>query len=200
MNHNMRLIYAMRHIAAGFIKIGISHDPQQRLETLMVTEKAKIEIIGVACGTMQHESLLHEKFAKSRFRGEWFHPTADVLHFVNSLHKYNNEWIDNAGSVRARIPGIEKFITWEIVLHNRQSDEQTILKAADLRKKRKALGWTQAQLAKKLGINHSMVSRMENEEIAINLRTLIALEAIFQEATNQQAPTQSVSTHSPTGS
>lgn len=200
MNFYLRLIYAMKNLDSGIIKIGISHNPRQRADILSYIEKAPIEIIGVACGTMQHESMLHEKFAASRIRGEWFHPTPDVLEFANSLHKYNNEWINKFGVVMAHIPGIEEFITWEIVLHNRQSDEQTILKAADLRKKRKALGWTQAQLAKKLGINHSMVSRMESEEVSINLRTLIALEAIFQEATNQQAPTQSVSTHFPTGS
>ena len=70
----------------------------------------------------------------------------------------------------------------------------------DIRKERKALGWTQAQLADKLGINHSMVSRMESGDILLNVRTLIALEVIFKKAKDQQAPTQSVSTHFPTGS
>lgn len=70
----------------------------------------------------------------------------------------------------------------------------------DIRKERKALGWTQAQLAEQLGINHSMVSRMESGDIPLNVRTLIALEVIFKKAKDQQAPTQSVSTHFPTGS
>lgn len=55
----------------------------------------------------------------------------------------------------------------------------------DIRKERKALGWTQAQLAEQLGINHSMVSRMESGEIPLNVRTLIALEVIFKRAKEQ---------------
>lgn len=50
---------------------------------------------------------------------------------------------------------------------------------------RKALGWTQAQLAEQLGVHHSIVSRMERQEIPINLRTLIALEVIFKRAREQ---------------
>jgi transcriptional regulator with XRE-family HTH domain len=50
---------------------------------------------------------------------------------------------------------------------------------------RKALGWTQAQLAEQLGVHHSIISRMERQEIPINLRTLIALEVIFKRAKEQ---------------
>jgi len=70
----------------------------------------------------------------------------------------------------------------------------------DIRKERKALGWTQAQLAGRLGITHSMVSRMGGGDLPLNVRTLLALEVLFKKAKDQQAPTQSVSTHFPTGS
>jgi transcriptional regulator with XRE-family HTH domain len=59
------------------------------------------------------------------------------------------------------------------------------MRLMDIRKERKALGWTQAQLAEQLGVNHSIVSRMERQEIPINLRTLIALEVIFKRAKEQ---------------
>jgi len=55
----------------------------------------------------------------------------------------------------------------------------------DIRKERKALGWSQIRLAEQLGVHHSIISRMERREIPVNLRTLIALEAVFNKAKEQ---------------
>jgi DNA-binding XRE family transcriptional regulator len=185
MNQNVRLIYAMRNLDSGLIKIGVSYDPRHRASILSVTENALIEIIGVASGTMQHENMLHQKFADSCFQGEWFHPNPDVLEFVNSLPKYNNEWVNKDGVIIARIPGVEKFISWDDIFHDCQRNGETISTAEDLRKKRKIAGFTQAQIAEQIGVHHSIISRMERGEIPINLRTLIALEAVFTKAREQ---------------
>lgn len=57
-----------------------------------------------------------------------------------------------------------------------------LMKIEQISKSRKALGWTQAQLAERLGVTHSTVSRIENGDIPLNIRTQIALEVIFKRA------------------
>jgi len=52
----------------------------------------------------------------------------------------------------------------------------------DIRKTRKALGLTQAELAAKLGVDGSTVSRLETGELIPNERTLLAMEAIVARA------------------
>lgn len=56
------------------------------------------------------------------------------------------------------------------------------MKIEQIKKSRKALGWTQAQLADQLGVTHATVSRIESGDIPLNIRTQIALEVIFQRA------------------
>lgn len=57
----------------------------------------------------------------------------------------------------------------------------------DIRQTRKALGLTQAQLAEKLGVDHSTVSRFESGEIPLSERTLLAMEALVARAQRDQA-------------
>ena len=54
--------------------------------------------------------------------------------------------------------------------------------AMDIRTARKALNLTQAELAAMLGVNHSAISRYETGAVAPDKRTLIALNAIFEQA------------------
>lgn len=49
----------------------------------------------------------------------------------------------------------------------------------DIREARKALNLTQAELAEKLGVDHSAISRYETGAVAPDKRTMIALSAIF---------------------
>ena len=56
------------------------------------------------------------------------------------------------------------------------------MKLNQIKEARKALGWTQAQLAEQLGVTHATVSRIESGDIPLNIRTQIALEVIFKRA------------------
>jgi transcriptional regulator with XRE-family HTH domain len=52
----------------------------------------------------------------------------------------------------------------------------------DIKETRKALGLTQAQLGEKLGVDHSVVSKMESGDLVVGLRTLLAMEALVTRA------------------
>lgn len=57
----------------------------------------------------------------------------------------------------------------------------------DIKATRKALGLTQAQLAEKLGVDHSTVSRFESGDIEPSERTLLAMEALVLRAERDRA-------------
>jgi transcriptional regulator with XRE-family HTH domain len=52
----------------------------------------------------------------------------------------------------------------------------------DIKETRKALGLSQTDLAKMLGISGSLLSRMESGEQPVNLRTILAMEALVARA------------------
>jgi hypothetical protein len=66
-------IYAIQ--AGGYggdIKIGISRDPARRLATLQVGHAETLRLVGMWPGTAEDEKALHEMYASTRLRGEWF--------------------------------------------------------------------------------------------------------------------------------
>jgi DNA-binding transcriptional regulator YiaG len=167
-----RFIYAAKNLDSGMIKIGMSFNPRKRAVALSHTEKCQIEILGVILGTTQDEKNLHKKFAASCFKGEWFYPNPDILEFVEQLSAYNDEEIQRIEIQQNYAPNVA-------------ANSHVPYQSMDIKKCRKALGWTQAQLAEKLEVHHSIVSRMERGEIPLNVRTLIALEVIFKRAREQ---------------
>lgn len=52
----------------------------------------------------------------------------------------------------------------------------------DIASRRKALGLSQAELAEKLGLHQSTISRFERGELALDARTMLALEALSARA------------------
>ena len=52
----------------------------------------------------------------------------------------------------------------------------------DIKQARKALGLTQAELGSQLGIDHSVVSKMEGGTVPIGPRTALAIEALLNRA------------------
>ena len=52
----------------------------------------------------------------------------------------------------------------------------------NIKETRKALGLSQTDLAKMLGISGSLLSRMESGEQPVNLRTILAMEALVARA------------------
>lgn len=121
------------------------------------------------------ERYLHYRFAGQRVHGEWFSHTdelGDLILFV----------LENG-----RIPPLaDVSLTTEspsiVIDISRKAKPLTIAFAT-----RKALGLTQAELAAKLGVDHSTVSRIESGDIPLTLRTQLAMEALVTRAAQGKA-------------
>lgn len=79
------MIYFIRDTASGDIKIGFSGNPSRRLAILQTGHANHLELLGVISGSLTEEQALHERFANSHKRGEWFRPTPDLVDFVAAL-------------------------------------------------------------------------------------------------------------------
>jgi len=57
----------------------------------------------------------------------------------------------------------------------------------NIKETRKALGLTQSELGEKLGVDGSIISRMESGALIVGLRTQLAMEALVNRAKESKA-------------
>lgn len=76
-------VYAIT--SGDFVKIGWSTDPRRRLGKVSSDNASPCSLIGFIPATLEDEAALHERFASSRVRGEWFRRRPDVEQFISSL-------------------------------------------------------------------------------------------------------------------
>lgn len=77
---------------SGHIKIGHATHPEQRLEELQVGcpfELILLLSVPFGHGARTVESILHEELSRSCLRGEWFHPTPDV---IETIEIFRSDW------------------------------------------------------------------------------------------------------------
>ena len=80
-------VYLMKDTTNGFYKIGFSKNPRYRENTLQA-EKPTIELIDKWEGTTSDEKDLHNRFKRTRIRGEWFYLSpADILAVGNYFER-----------------------------------------------------------------------------------------------------------------
>ena len=84
-------IYFIREAAQGLVKIGLAQRPNARLSQLQAMCPHLLELVGVVRGSHSHEKRLHEHFADSRVRGEWFEPTQEMNDFLEKLPAWTPE-------------------------------------------------------------------------------------------------------------
>ena len=60
------------HDSMGHVKIGVSKDPAQRLESLQANHPTTLVIMRIIDGGRAAEKWMHDNFADRRMRGEWF--------------------------------------------------------------------------------------------------------------------------------
>jgi len=79
----MNFVYFLRADETGRIKIGTTSNLKARLSAIRTSSS---ERVGLACaipGTEALEQLLHERFAETRVRGEWFAPSPELVAFID---------------------------------------------------------------------------------------------------------------------
>lgn len=83
-------VYFMRSELTGLIKIGYSVNPDKRHKSIQTSNGGDVTLLTAFKGTMADEQKLHEQFAESRVRGEWFTPTDELMKVVESYA--NEDW------------------------------------------------------------------------------------------------------------
>jgi hypothetical protein len=84
-------LYFIRNPLVGYIKIGISSNVPQRLKALEFSCGMSLELLRVIPNQGIAESCLHDLFAESRIKGEWFSPTAELVELATTdapLHEF----------------------------------------------------------------------------------------------------------------
>lgn len=82
-------LYFIQDRDSGLIKIGESDNPDVRLSQLKGKQHGHNLII--LCAVPQYvpmEKVLHWKFVNSRYNGEWFYPTNDLLTYIEEIRKH----------------------------------------------------------------------------------------------------------------
>ncbi|MDK4703879.1 GIY-YIG nuclease family protein [Rhizobium sp. CNPSo 4062] len=69
-------IYVLR--SAELVKIGYSADLRQRVSSIIASIPVPVEFVGHMPGDRDLEAHLHERFAATRFSGEWFVETDEM--------------------------------------------------------------------------------------------------------------------------
>jgi hypothetical protein len=69
----------------GFIKIGLTSNPKQRLANLANTSGPALKPLLVIPGTRATELKLHKKFRHLHDHGEWFRAAPELLRYIEGL-------------------------------------------------------------------------------------------------------------------
>lgn len=78
-------VYFLRGVDTGRIKIGTAMEPAKRLASLQTGCSERLEIVATVAGDASLERRLHERFKQSRMHGEWFHPTTELVAFIDGI-------------------------------------------------------------------------------------------------------------------
>jgi len=77
------VIYFIRRISDGAIKIGYSRSVKDRVQ--VYKHDGSLQLICLIDGDLGTEKKLHEIFAEYRISGEWFEPGKDLLEYIGSF-------------------------------------------------------------------------------------------------------------------
>ena len=75
--------YFMQADEIKYIKIGTANNPKRRLKELQTALPFHLKLLAI--DEEIDERIYHRKFAKSKKRGEWFHPSEDILCVIKAL-------------------------------------------------------------------------------------------------------------------
>lgn len=77
---------------AGLVKVGFSGNPRLRLRGLINSAGAPLRILAVAPGSWFRERHLHNLLSESRHHSEWFHPTFELVAWIEAARAASMEW------------------------------------------------------------------------------------------------------------
>jgi len=90
MNENK--IYFIQQAVTNCIKIGISINPQNRLNSLSTGSPYPLSMLLSFPGNEEQERLLHHRFSSLRLSGEWFSAGDDLIKYIEEHHSFDGNW------------------------------------------------------------------------------------------------------------
>lgn len=78
-------VYFLQAKSLGHIKIGTTTNMQRRFSEIKTGCPDELVLLGITKGDANIERQIHEKFADSRVRGEWFAPSDDLASFIERV-------------------------------------------------------------------------------------------------------------------
>lgn len=89
------MIYVIRCGDSGPYKIGRARDAGKRLVNLQSAHHEQLHLVGLLQGHECDEDGLHEVFAETRIRGEWFAPSELLDSLLTALSEDRGRaWVD----------------------------------------------------------------------------------------------------------
>lgn len=73
------------------VKIGVTTDPQRRLEELQTGHHERLRLVSTVPGGPSEEKSYHRRFSKYRAHGEWFKVNGALKEFIERLDKGNKD-------------------------------------------------------------------------------------------------------------
>lgn len=81
------MIYFIQAGEGGPIKIGYtSANPAVRMHSFQTGHHAELKLLAQYEGASREERNLHIRFDGARIRGEWFHPVASLMEFIDEVN------------------------------------------------------------------------------------------------------------------
>lgn len=84
-NEDIYFIYFIGMLDDSIIKIGLSNDPQKRLNALQTANPYELRLILTFRGDESKESELHEKYTEYSIRGEWFYNIGKLKDYIDRM-------------------------------------------------------------------------------------------------------------------
>jgi hypothetical protein len=80
-------VYFIKDTNAGHIKIGVSHNPDRRRQTLEANRGTALMLLGTIDGGYKKEKELHRRFNHLRIFGEWFQDCPELRQAIQAMRR-----------------------------------------------------------------------------------------------------------------
>lgn len=99
-------IYFFQAGDGGPIKIGHTCDVPLRLKTAQCFHHEEVRMLASGIGCRKIEKALHRRFDSQRIRGEWFHPSPEIVQAAAAVAAGTQPFVlvpDGAGSLDCKV-------------------------------------------------------------------------------------------------
>ena len=80
--YDENIVYFIRGVRGGPIKIGHAANPVERLRAMQAGSPVKLQIIAIIEGGVRREAELHRQFAYLHAHNEWFRSSKELLQWI----------------------------------------------------------------------------------------------------------------------